>query len=360
MALIWMDNYSHQSSWGGYSTNGSFLDVFQRGRGYDDDSRAFGTDNAATTYVQFDLPSDTVYSGNVLFIGGGFDGDYAGTFGPFGGIVGVEAYSKPWKLIQARYGSSDQIQLAIDDFNYKRLALLIGGTTVAVSTKGMLLSCYNWVEMKVVCHPTNGNIIVKVNEEEYINYTGDTESVAGETIDNIRFLAYYNSWWSDVYICNDSGSYCNNFLGEIDIQTLLPVASGSLNGFDGSDGNSIDNYLQVDDYSILQTGTYVSGVIDGTQETYDFNDLFLKPGVEEVVGVKGSTYPWRDDVNPDISGVHLFYISGVLVSGDQYSLPSTRTIANYRSHIFSNNPVTASAWQVADISGIQYGFGIIE
>src|SRR5690606_30464139 len=126
------------------------------------------------------------------------------------------------------------------------IRLFINGIEVAAST----VAFTSWGRIEVYYKfDNNGQIIVRLNGTEVINYSGDT-AVSGTYIKYVDLRnqgSTTNASFDDVAINDTTGSEQNSWPGHGHIRMLLPNGNGSSSEWMGSDGNSTDNYLLVDD-----------------------------------------------------------------------------------------------------------------
>ncbi|HEY7822991.1 MAG TPA: hypothetical protein VIG24_09170 [Acidimicrobiia bacterium] len=148
----------------------------------------------------------------------------------------------------------------------------------------------------------------------------------------------------DVYVLDSSGSVANGFLGPVAISNMIPDGSGNRSELVGSDGNSVDNYLLVNDGD---DGTYVEGdALDG--DLYTFGDL---AGSEDVLG---AVQTWRafDSAGGAITGRAIARVNATEYDGDDHVLGGS--VAT-RIQEWTVNPDTGLAWTPAEINGVEFG-----
>ena len=92
--------------------------------------------------------------------------------------------------------------------------------------------------------------------------------------------------FDDVYLMAGTG---DEFLGDCTVATLLPTGNGFVNQFVGSDGNSTDNYLLVDEQPPSSTD-YVGSATTGQQDLYTLTNL---TGSGTVLAVAPTIYAVR-------------------------------------------------------------------
>ncbi|MET0786107.1 MAG: hypothetical protein ABWY25_05325, partial [Paenisporosarcina sp.] len=163
-------------------------------------------------------------------------------------------------------------------FNLRRGGVTNIGTTVAGT---FTPDIWHYVEMQVKLHDTTGFAIVKLDGTTIINVTGvDTKNAGTKTVyDQVRIAGSPGWLFDDFYIKIGAGE---TFLGPITVETIYPNGNGNVSGWMGSDGNSTDNYLLVDEPGVPVTTDYVRGVAL-SKDQYTLSDLVHTDG--NIVGI---------------------------------------------------------------------------
>jgi hypothetical protein len=181
------------------------------------------------------------------------------------------------------FAGTQQIRLYFDSpsatFSVRR-----GGTT----TDGTLLGSYTipsfsggqwyFVEMKTTIDNSAGVAIVRLNGAVVINLSGlDSQQSANAYADTVRVGASGDgnvnvALVDDIYICDGqtgAGSNpCNDFLGDVRCDYEAANGNGNSSQWVGSDANSVDNYLLVDESPPDDDSTYVESSTVGNKDTY--------------------------------------------------------------------------------------------
>jgi hypothetical protein len=229
------------------------------------------------------------------------------------------------------------------------------GAELGRTGTGVLSAANTWyyLEMKCVLHDTTGEIKVNVNGVNKLNLTNkDTKNAGTESVYSfIRIYSPFTSaYFDDMYIMNGAGSVNNDIVGECRVRTIRPNGNGTTSGMTGSDGNSTDNYLLVDE-TVFSTGTadYVESSVDNTKDTYAFEDLPESTGT--IIGVQYSAYAQKSD-----AAARSFAF--VTRSGGSESDGADTTLstgfATY-TLLLEQNPVTSTAWTISSVNGAEFG-----
>lgn len=164
------------------------------------------------------------------------------------------------------------------------------GTVVATSTAAaVVIGVWNYYEVKYIVHDTTGVIEVRQDEAVLLTYNGDTRNGAATTIAFIDSGngAAVNSIDHDDHWVDDAG-----YLGDKTVETLDPTSNGSNSDWVGSDGNSTDNYLLVDDPTTPNMTDYVGASVSGKIDLYGFSDL---PAGYSVDAIQEAIYVQKSD-----------------------------------------------------------------
>lgn len=228
------------------------------------------------------------------------------------------------------------------------------GTVIASSVDNLTqLNVYGYLEMKATMADSGGTAIVRWNGVEVINFTGDTRSAGtGTTWDTL--LTYginMTLWLDDLYIANADGPAPNNdFLGDVRVVTIYPNGNGNSSQGTGSDANSTDNYLLVDEAGAVTTADYVD-LSAAEKDTYTYQDISGFAAGITVYGVHVVSSVAKTDAGA-ISGAHVARYSSTESTATAKAMPATVGII---SDIFETKP-TGGAWSsLAEINGTEFG-----
>ncbi len=133
-----------------------------------------------------------------------------------------------------------------------------------------------YVEVKVKLHDSTGTVDLQFAGVSVLSLTGqDTKNGGTATVfDNVlaRTATLTNvDAMDDFYLTNEQGSVNTSFLGVIKVECIRPTGNGNSSQGVGSDSNSTDNYLLVDETS--GGSDYVDFAATGDKDTYVFGDI---------------------------------------------------------------------------------------
>ncbi len=154
--------------------------------------------------------------------------------------------------------------------------------------------------------------------------------------------------FDDHYLCDLTGGVNDGPLGNMRIQTLFPNNNGNSSQFTGSDGNSVNNYQQVDE-TALATADYNDGTALNQVDTYAFTDTVASTSV--IKGITVNYIAIRTDTDPR-SLAPVVRHSGTDYVGTGDVLASS---ALAYQHPYDTNPGTSSGWTKSDVDSAEFG-----
>ena len=267
--------------------------------------------------------------------------DY-GTYGTAGDryFISIVGETSTLQHVTFRFDSSGAIDVRRGD---------AAGTRLAISAPGTIqMGQWGYFEAKVTIADSGGTVVVRWNGVEIINFTGDTKNGGTLfTIDSILFNGRDNAFIDDIYVIDTQVAPNQTWLGDVRIVSLLPNGNGTYNQGIGSDSNSVDNYLLVDEVAPSATD-YVT-IANGNKDSYTFQDLNTAANaVIHAVGV-------RSFANKTSSGArsikNFVDLGGTISSGTATPLGSS--LYGITS-TFLTKP-GGGAWTTADVNAVQAG-----
>lgn len=229
-----------------------------------------------------------------------------------------------------------------------------GGTILATSAVNTVITgTWYHIEAKVVLHDSTGSVEVRVNNTTVINFSGDTKNGGTEAVIS-RFRIGDPAQGSvranvdDVYLLNGAGTSNNDFIGDSRIYNLLPNGNGNYSQFLGSDGNSVDNYLLVDE-NPPNTSDYVGSGTDGNKDSYAFEDLPATVTAIRAVGQRA--YAANSDVGSRAAR-NLVRIGGADFVSADFSLGASYLLFET---LYDVSPATTVAFTPGEFNGAEWG-----
>jgi hypothetical protein len=157
--------------------------------------------------------------------------------------------------------------------------------------------------------------------------------------------------FDDLYVCDGTGSApANDFLGDCRVEAIFPSGNGNSSVLVGSDGNSTDNYLLVDE-AAPNTTDYVESSTVTDKDTYAYGNLAATTGT--VFGVQPVPFAAKTDAGTR-SIVSVARVSATEVDSAAKTLSTTYT---YYPDVREAKP-GGGAWAIGDVNGAEFGVKI--
>jgi hypothetical protein len=219
-----------------------------------------------------------------------------------------------------------------------------------------------YFEFKVKLHDTTGTVEIKRDNVTVLSLTGqDTKNAGTKTVFDCIYttlgtVATSGVRWGmdDVYILNGDATAPNNYLGCPRVQPLTPNADGTYSDYDGSDGNSINNYLLVDERP-HSSSDYNESDIAGEKDFYNLSNITFAAN-DVVQGVKMHVSVFNTDAST--RDIKLDVRSG----GTNHAGPAvsigTGPVQQLK-RLMAKNPVTTVLWTQAEVNALEAGTEIV-
>jgi hypothetical protein len=267
-----------------------------------------------------------------------------------GGAIKIGAAATANFIFRVMDGAVVHVELRWDSAGH--LFVTRGGTTLATGTTVLTPGVFYFVELKATISDTVGVAVVRIDGAVEINFSGDTRNAGNATADrfDVGTISGSNVQLDvdDFYACDGTGSApTNDFLGDVRVEALLPNGNGTTSNLVGSDGNSVDNYLLVDD-ATPAVADYVESSTVGDKDTYAFTNPTPSSGT--VYGVQVLPYAAKTDAGVR-SIVSVARLAGTEVDSSAKTLSAT---AQYLPDVREAKPGGGS-WSVSDVGSAEFG-----
>lgn len=229
---------------------------------------------------------------------------------------------------------------------YRNTTLL--GTTVGA---GVTYNTWAYLELKVKCHATAGTVEVRVSGVTKLSLTNVNTKNGTHTYHNIVNLPSSVGWmpmFDDFWICDNSGTSNNDFLGNMKVVAIFPDAAGDAAEWTGS--GAADHYTYVDEAAANDDTDYVESATTGAAELYGYQSPAAIGGV--VAGVQINT----DCRNTDATA---FSLKTLAKSGETLSENAGQAVGSTdwvtRTRVVEIDPATGLPWTAEGLAGAQFG-----
>jgi hypothetical protein len=237
------------------------------------------------------------------------------------------------------------------------LAAYRAGTLLGTSTgAGIKPGPWYYIEIKSAISNTAGTAIIKVNEVQVLNLSSQDTQV-GATAEYRQYQLMgsavfpHNFSFDDWYICDDSGSQNNDFLGSIRVDGILPDGDSGTINWTPSTGTV--NSALVDENPHNTDTDYVESSTSTDQDLYDY--AAVPTTLDTIHGLQINTIVRETDASD-------FTLKTLIYSGTTSSADSAQAIAgtSYETlyRISELDPDTTSAWTSSGINSAQFGIEV--
>jgi hypothetical protein len=231
-----------------------------------------------------------------------------------------------------------------------------GFAILGSSVAGLLnIGVWYYVELQAKLSDTVGTAIVRVNGVTVIGPLSnlDTKNNGTKTtFDSIslRVGSATTPYFDDLYLMSGTG---DTFLGDIVIETLYPNGNGNANQWVGSDADSVNNYLLVDEVGVPDTTDYVADSVSGHQDMYTLTDLVHSTGT--IVGVCHSAYLAKTDA---VNLRQVRIVNRRAADNKTAALTLATTYVAFQ-YMLPTDPETSAAWTIANVNALQSGVEVV-
>ena len=233
-----------------------------------------------------------------------------------------------------------------------KMAIYTGASTL-VANGNIVIGLTTWylLEAHIKISDTIGVIEVKIDGMTDATFSGDTKPGADTDINTFWYSVTGGVYYDDLAYNDTTGESDNSWCGDGKIIALTPNANGDLSQLVGSDLNSIDNYLLVDEYPHDTDTTYVEG------SNVDEKDLYNLAAC----GLSGVTITrvWGESRTKDTVAADGLVAIVLKTNSTEYPSSDITLLTSYTKQILgtvhSVNPNTAVAWSTGDLDALQVG-----
>lgn len=270
----------------------------------------------------------------------------------------IDSYPSAQKNV-ASFGDNGTSQIELRINTNGTLSLTRNGTalTSGTGTSPAIVNAWNWIEVKLMISDSinENSCQVMLNNKLEINLpTGtDTKNTANAyanvfNVHNVGSgLGPIACFFDDIIVQSGVGS---DFLGDTCITSLFPNNNGDYSDFIGNDGNSIDNYLLVDDPNPDNESTYVESGIIGNKDVYSFPTI--ETTASSILALELSVKCRKTDAGflkaCYVTKIGLNEQDGPTISIGDSSIPQIQGL-------FATNPFTSLPWNQSEAESLQLG-----
>jgi len=276
MALLWIEGFE------GYgTTTGVTLGVLPR-RGWTQESNTYfqltpgrtggfsGTDGRNYNYSTY-IITPSLTTNDTIIIGVAFFNTYS-FFTP-----SIRLYDGSTLGVNVTFSTSTGV------ITVKR-----GSTTLGTFTQGFSTNHWYYAEIKVKCHGTAGTVEVRIDGIA-VMALGPINTQAGSHAYHDCVMLYFGAGytyvrWDDMYVCDSTGAYSNDFQGVCKVVGIFPASDSDTAQWTTSAGS--DHWALVDENPDNDDTDYVTSSTQGQTDLYHYQSV---SGDGSIVGAQVNT-----------------------------------------------------------------------
>lgn len=233
-----------------------------------------------------------------------------------------------------------------------QLTIYVGGSLVATGTIPVLPATCYLIEWHLKVDNSAGESTIKIDSVADATFSGDTQPGSDTTIDNLYFIAAPGSgpsrYIDDIAINDTAGGADNSWCGDGYVIRLGPNGNGAVNQWTGSDSDSTDNYLLVDEVPDSATD-YVEDGTSGHQDMYALADF---DGVGKTI-----RRVWAESRAKNTVADGSTLKMGLRLNGSNYVSAALPLLTSYTRVVapdYTVNPDDSATWEDSDLDDAQF------
>lgn len=226
------------------------------------------------------------------------------------------------------------------------------GSVLATTSFSQELQTWYYLELKVVINASTGSVELKIDGNVVASASGvNTDPAGSGSFDYVELTGsstYHVEYFDDWYICDGSGSYNTDYLGDVNIECLAPTSDGADQDFALSTGT--DGYALVDEIPASDTD-YVEG--DAVAERFSVGVTAANDG-RTIYGVMINQL----DINPDVGTMGIKLFANNNASENQSAEFTVGSTEKRRFFVVERDPDSGGAWTYSILNASEFGVEI--
>jgi len=256
-------------------------------------------------------------------------------------------------LFSFRDGTAIQVSVKWLGPSHK-LRVYRGNTLLGTTTRTFPLNTWMYLEFKATIDQVAGAYELRVAGVNVLSAAGiRTQETANPYANDLNVGASYMDGHEgrvdDLYLCDDSGTLNNDFLGDIKVEVILPNGPGHYSQWTPSAGL---NYECVDEAAPNDDTDYVSSATVGQKDSYACQDITLTGSIK---GIQILALERKDDAGNYTTRL-LTRSGGGDYFGDNFIVFDTY---RYDRQIREIDPATGLPWTVPGINAFEPGVEVV-
>lgn len=257
----------------------------------------------------------------------------------------------PTRLLVVRSASAELFSIGYQNANGQNLELLIAGTQQDTLTGYSPSIAWRHIGIDAKIDSSAGWVNVYIDGVLEMSFSGNTGNADIEVIrfgaDTGRVTNYYD----DCFVDDTAGESAAATVPDYRFEFITPNGNGNYSQTTGSDGNSTDNYLLVDDVPHNSDTDYCQADTLDERDTYAMTTVTIPTGWS-VAALIPVVYAKKSDAGTDTEIALTTRYSSTNGDGTAQNLP---TSYGYLWERFTTKP-GGGAWDQSAIDGVEVGW----
>lgn len=250
-------------------------------------------------------------------------------------------------IFQLLQNASEEFRI---NYNGGRLEVYGDGSIRGIADYHWTEDVEHFIECKVTINEVAGSVEIRADGNTVLSLS--SINTGNQAVNQFRLGQQSGILgtldWDDFYLFDQSGSTNNDFLGPMNIETLLPNASGTNSDWTVLTGPS--NYEDVDEDPPDGDTTYVSTNTVGDKDSYNFADLAMTAGTIHTVQI--NQYAKKTGIGTRTLNVAVESNATSTTTGTANSLSGDY---KFERNTIDEDPDTSSAWSVSGFNAAEFG-----
>jgi hypothetical protein len=204
-------------------------------------------------------------------------------------------------------GTTVQVQVEYAIGGFIRVRLATSGVILATSTNPVVKqNKWHWIEVQITISNTVGQITIDVDGINAINTAAnlDTQTSASATCDEIRFTSGGSDGrWDDIYIATPTGGQITSFIGDAQIDNIMPDGAGNYTEFGAETPGASTHWQNCDEIGPDGDSTKITSTAVNQRDTFTHANLAAIT-TQTIHAVQQTAYAKHDGTATNFRLVH--------------------------------------------------------
>ncbi len=250
--------------------------------------------------------------------------------------------------------SSTDSNISLRAYTNSTISLVRAGSGLGTSSPiTFTLDTWHYLELWVFMANASGRVVVKMDGNTIIDFTGDTLSGSDANMIKLTLKGQQSIdiYFDDVVVNDDAGSVNNTWPGIISLEPVFPDSAGANTDLTRGGTDSGNNWNQVDEQP-SSAADYVYGTVADDYDLYNLEDFTLPAGA----AIANIIVQGRAQLDSGAGNIAIMLKAGTTESdGSDEVLSAAWALFDILRDV---NPDDSLAWEEADVDALQIGMKV--